>query len=63
MPRAARTTAKSTAPLSWSVAVCGLPSGRGELRGLRWSDVDLASEPAVIRVRRTWDDVEGEVEA
>jgi integrase len=35
---------------------------RGELRALRWSDVDLASEPAVIHVRRTWDDVEGEVD-
>jgi integrase len=34
---------------------------RGELRGLRWSDVDLAAEPAVIHVRRTWDDEEGEV--
>jgi integrase len=35
---------------------------RGELRGLRWSDVDLASEPAVVHVRRTWDDAEGEVD-
>jgi integrase len=35
---------------------------RGELRALRWSDVDLAAEPAVIRVRRTWDDEEGEVD-
>jgi integrase len=35
---------------------------RGELRGLRWSDVDLAAEPAVIHVRRTWDDAEGEVD-
>lgn len=34
---------------------------RGELRALRWSDVDLASEPAMIRISRTWDDVEGEV--
>ena len=35
---------------------------RGELRALRWTDVDLAGEPAVIHVRRTWDDVEGEVD-
>ena len=33
---------------------------RGELRALRWSDVDLAS--GVIRVERGWDDKEGEVE-
>jgi integrase len=32
---------------------------RGELRALRWSDVDLAS--GVIRVERGWDDEEGEV--
>jgi integrase len=31
---------------------------RGELRALRWRDVDLAA--GVIRVRRGWDDVEGE---
>lgn len=30
----------------------------GELRALRWSDVDL--EAGVLHVRRTWDDVEGE---
>jgi len=30
----------------------------GELRGLRWSDVDLDAN--VIQVRRTWDDEEGE---
>jgi integrase len=35
---------------------------RGELRGLRWSDVDLAAAPALIHVRRTWDDAEGEVD-
>jgi integrase len=34
---------------------------RGELRAMRWSDVDLAAEPAVIHVRRTWDDVEGTI--
>jgi integrase len=33
---------------------------RGELRGLRWEDVDLAA--GVIHVRRGWDDVVGEVE-
>jgi len=36
---------------------------RGEVRALRWSDVDLTTEPALIRVRRTWDDNEGEVSA
>jgi integrase len=35
---------------------------RGELRAMRWSDIDLATEPAVIHVRRTWDDAEGEVD-
>jgi integrase len=32
---------------------------RGELRGLRWEDVDLAS--GVITVRHGWDDYEGEI--
>jgi len=32
---------------------------RGELRALKWSDVDL--EGGAIRVSRTWDDVEGHV--
>ena len=32
---------------------------RGELRGLRWDDVDLGK--GVISVRRSWDDMEGEV--
>jgi integrase len=32
---------------------------RGELRGLRWKDVDLAS--GVIKVRRSWDDYAGEI--
>jgi len=32
---------------------------RGELRGLRWGDVDLAS--GVIRVERGWDAKEGEI--
>lgn len=31
---------------------------RGELRALRWTDVDL--DGGVIHVRRSWDDVEGE---
>lgn len=30
---------------------------------LRWSDIDLASEPGTIHVRRTWDDIEDEVSA
>jgi integrase len=33
---------------------------RGELRGLRWSDINL--EDREIRVRRGWDDEEGEIE-
>ncbi len=32
---------------------------RGELRGLRWDDVDLAS--GVIHIRRGWDEVAGEI--
>jgi integrase len=32
---------------------------RGELRALRWEDVDLAA--GVIRVERSWDDKEGEI--
>jgi integrase len=32
---------------------------RGELRGLQWADVDL--EAREIRVRRGWDDEEGEI--
>jgi integrase len=32
---------------------------RGELRALRWEDVDLAS--GVIRVHRSWDDKEGQI--
>jgi integrase len=43
----------------WATAMyAGLP--RGELRALRWEDVDLAS--GVIRVRRSWDRVAGEIE-
>lgn len=43
---------------------CALYGGlrRGELRALRWSDINLASVPATISVRRTWDDKEGEVD-
>lgn len=44
----------------WATAFYG-GLRRGELRALRWSDIDLVSEPGVIRVRRTWDAVEGEV--
>jgi integrase len=32
---------------------------RGELRGLRWGDVDLAG--GLIHVERSWDDLEGEI--
>jgi integrase len=43
----------------WATAMYGgLRSG--ELQALRWSDVDLDS--ALIRVRRSWDDQEGEAE-
>lgn len=42
----------------WAVAFyAGLR--RGELIGLRWEDVDLAS--GVLRVQRGWDDMEGEI--
>lgn len=43
----------------WS---CALYAGlrRGELRALRWSDVDLAT--GVITVERGWDDKAGEIE-
>ncbi len=43
----------------WATAMyAGLRSG--ELRALKWSDIDLAG--GVIRVERGWDDVEGEIE-
>jgi integrase len=41
----------------WATALYG-GLRRGELRALRWSDVDLAG--GVIRVERGWDDLEGE---
>jgi integrase len=43
--------------LWWTATLAGLR--RGELRGLRWSDVDL--EANVIAVERSWDEKEGEV--
>lgn len=43
---------------AWATAFYG-GLRRGELRGLRWPDVDLAS--GVIRVERGWDDVESEI--
>ncbi len=43
--------------LWWTAALAGLR--RGELRGLRWSDVDL--EANVIVVERSWDEKEGPV--
>jgi integrase len=45
----------------WATAIYG-GLRRGELRALRWADVELDAQPALIHVRRTWDDVEGEVE-
>jgi site-specific recombinase XerC len=43
----------------WSTA-CYAGLRRGELRGLRWDDVDL--ERNVISVQRGWDEHEGEIE-
>lgn len=43
----------------WATAFYG-GLRRGELRALRWEDVDLAS--GVIRVRRSWDDKAGEIQ-
>jgi integrase len=43
----------------WATAMYG-GLRRGELRALRWSDVDLNAR--VIRVQRAWDDEEGEQE-
>jgi len=34
---------------------------RGELRGLRWCDIDL--QKGIVRVERGWDDADGEIEA
>ena len=45
----------------WATAIYG-GLRRGELRALRWTDIELDAVPALIHVRRTWDDVEGEVE-
>jgi integrase len=43
----------------WATAVyAGLR--RGELRALRWEDIDLGAK--MIHVRRGWDDAEGEIE-
>jgi integrase len=43
----------------WATAIyAGLR--RGELRGLRWGDVDLKAE--IVRVERSWDDEEGEID-
>jgi integrase len=48
-----------TARAAWATALyAGLR--RGELVGLQWPDVDLAA--GLIRVRRGWDAVEGEIE-
>ena len=60
-PEAAQMIAALTGPdrTLWAVAFyCGLR--RGELIGLRRDDIDLAN--GVLRVRRGWDMVEGEVE-
>jgi integrase len=44
-------------PLYATAVYAGLR--RGELRGLKWEDVDLAN--GLIHVRRGWDDKEGEI--
>lgn len=46
----------------WALALFG-GLRRGELRALRWDDVDLAAKPAIVRIARTWDDYEGAVAA
>lgn len=43
----------------WATAMYG-GLRRGELRALLWTDVDLAG--GVLRVERSWDDQEGEIE-
>jgi integrase len=43
--------------LWWTAALAGLR--RGELRGLRWADIDLAEN--VIAVSRSWDEKKGPV--
>lgn len=43
----------------WATALYG-GLRRGELRAMRWDDIDL--EQGVIRVQRSWDDVVGPVE-
>ena len=45
----------------WATAIYG-GLRRGELRAPRWTDMELDLQPALIHVRRTWHDVEGEVE-
>lgn len=46
-----------------AVWACALYAGlrRGELRGLRWEDIDL--DKGIIHVRRGWDPKEGPIEA
>lgn len=43
----------------WATAMYG-GLRRGELRALRWKDVDLSAK--LISVRRNWDDTEGEID-
>lgn len=45
------------APVWASALYAGLR--RGELRGLRWQDIDF--EAGLIRVERSWDDKEGPI--
>lgn len=45
----------------WACAIYG-GLRRGELRALRWADVELDMHRGAIRVERSWDDVEGEGE-
>ena len=73
LPAATGRRERAATPAEASALLAALPEGvrplyatafysglrRGELRGLRWSDVDLAA--GEITVRRSWDDKEGEI--
>lgn len=75
IPAATGTRDRIASPDEAAALVAALPEGdravwatamyaglrRGELRGLRWCDVDLAA--GVIRVERGWDAVQGAIEA